>query len=102
MIDGKMVESKASADIGDIGTEVDGKACQKHLNLTKKGAKIDARATKNHKKMRFAFWERFGLLLGGQKRQQILNQGASFGAIFGQKSKKGFQKSMRKSMPKKT
>ena len=43
-IDGKMIESKTSADIGDIGTESGGTKCEKHVNITKKGTNIDAKS----------------------------------------------------------
>ena len=56
-IDGKMFESKTSATLAQKAVE---KTCQKHVNIMKKGAKMDAKSIKNHEKLRCAFLVRFG------------------------------------------
>ena len=64
------------------------------------GTKIDAKATKNHEKIKFAFWDRFGASKEGAPETATAHFGSILGTIFSQKSKKGIQKTMQKSMPK--
>jgi len=45
-------------------------------------AKIDARTTQNHQKLRFAFRKRFWRLSGSQFPQTGANLGARFGSYF--------------------
>ena len=55
---------------------------------TKMVAKIAPKATKNHQKLKFAFWERFGTSKRGAPEVATAHFGAILGAIFGKTRKK--------------
>ena len=90
------VESEKQANIGDMAQNAAEKNREKHWNIIKMDAKIDARTTKNHQELKFAFWQFFGMPFSPNHRMIWSN----LGSIFRRKSKKGIQKRMHKSMPK--
>ena len=100
VIDGTIVKDKASADIGDIGAENGRKSIPKTFKNNKNDAKKDAKANTNHEKLKDAFSVRFGISKRGAPDYATAHFGFILGPIFCQKSKKGIQKTMQKSMPK--
>ena len=87
-IDGKMVKSKASADIGDIGAEIGGKnmskTCKYHQKGYQNGCQIHQKSSKNQVCVLGAFLATFGLPFSPKTPKP----GLPFGSHFRQKLEK--------------